>query len=373
MNDLILITGATGFLGGAVAVDAMQRGLTKRLLLLARGSDPESAMARLRTNLLALGASDADLAQLSLQQILNCDLNTLSGVGSDLRLEQVAQVIHCAALATFSAHPALYQVNVDGTMALATLMYGRPALKRFIYVGTAMACGEQSTVQRHIKERHLACATKDAHVVPYTYSKALAETLLMERFPDLPLVLARPSIIVGHTRLGCAPSQSIFWVFRVWQLLGVTTASMGDRIDVVPVDWCASALVDLALKESLSHSVFHLSAGVQSSKTFWHIDRALTVGGSGRTGDYDYEHIDPEHMERLLPSIRMRLPDCNARLLVRALKLYGEFARLGYVFDNRHLLAEGVSAAPPFTTYAARCVTSTVGIPIQSQMMCDFK
>jgi hypothetical protein len=31
---------------------------------------------------------------------------------------------------------------------------------------------------------------------------------------DQPLIVARPSIVVGHTRLGCRPSASIFWYYR---------------------------------------------------------------------------------------------------------------------------------------------------------------
>jgi nucleoside-diphosphate-sugar epimerase len=350
----------------------MQRGLAGRLLFLVRAADPEAGVKRLRSNLRALGATDADLSQLHPRQILVCDLDALSGIAGDPRLHRVAQLIHCAALATFSEHPALYQVNVDSTLALGGLMHGRAAFKRFLYVGTAMACGAQMNRSRPVAEQRRLSTLRQTHLVPYTHSKALAETLLAARYPDLPLVIARPSIIVGHTRLGCLPSQSIFWVLLVWRLLGVGTAALEDRIDVVPVDWCAGAIVDLALKESLSQSVFHLSAGADSSRTFRQIDKALSAAGWG-SGDGVYEYIDPAEMDRLSPLIRQRVPDCNPRLLIRALKLYGGFARLAYVFDNRHLAAEGIGVSPPLTSYLDRCVASTRSIPIVTQMRYDFK
>ena len=81
-----------------------------------------------------------------------------------------------------------------------------------------------------------------AHLVAYTRSKAEAERQLAEHFADLPLVIARPSIVVGHTELGCKPSGSIFWVLRAVEAVRFITWDLENRIDVVPVDWAASAL-----------------------------------------------------------------------------------------------------------------------------------
>lgn len=377
MDDVMLVTGATGFLGGALVVDAIRRGLASRLLLLVRADDPRLGWARLTGNLRLLGASDAELAQLGWQQVLFADLNALTQVADDARLAQVTVVIHCAALATFSEHPGLEKVNVDGTFELAALVHGRPRLRRFLYVGTAMACGRRADPQYGIAEAMVLPLAPDSHLVPYTRSKALAESMLRKRFPSLPLVVARPSIIVGHTVLGCAPSQSIFWVFQVWQALRVLTAKLDDRIDVVPVDWCAAALLHLALKPALAHAVYHLSAGESGSRSFRQIGRALAaadVSDAGRRdADIEYEYISVDEIRLLIPCIRSRIPDCNPRLLVRALSLYGEFARLAYVFHNQHLQDEGMSLAPPLTDYIEACAASTRHISISSQMKWDFK
>lgn len=370
-EDLILITGATGFLGGATAVEAIQAGLGHRLLLLVRAPNPRQALERLWIQLKQVGASDADLAQLSSQQVLCADLSELADIAGDPRLERVSTVIHCAALATFADHPALEKTNVDGTLALAALMEGRPRLQRFLYIGTAMACGSHSATDNSIPEMANLPPAQEDHLVPYTRSKAIGERMLKERFPDLPLVVLRPSIVVGHTRLGCAPSQSIFWVFMVWQKLGVLTTSLDAKIDVVPVDWCAQAILHLALKETLARQVFHLSAGPQSSRSFRQIDDAL--GGRSNAYGRDYEQIAVDQIDQLIPRIKVRIPDCNPRLLSRALKLYGEFARLNYVFNNDNLLAEGMASAAPLTDYIGLCVASTRNIPISEQMKWDFK
>ncbi|MEO6917541.1 MAG: SDR family oxidoreductase [Collimonas sp.] len=372
-EELILITGATGFLGGATVVEAIKAGLASRLLLLVRAQDAAQGLDRLRSQLARLGADEHELAQLGLPQVLCGDLSELDKVAADRRLACVSTVIHCAALATFASHPSLEKTNVDGTLALAALMQGRARLRRFLYIGTAMACGVHAANGNSIPESAILNLAQDDHLVPYTRSKANGENLLRQRFPLLPLVVLRPSIVIGHTRLGCTPSQSIFWVFLAWQKLGALTAAMDDKIDVVPVDWCAGAILQLALKDTLAQQVFHLSAGTRSSRSFRQIDTALAAAGCGNICGRDYERIEAGQIDRLLLRIKIRIPDCSPRLLSRALKLYGEFAGLNYTFCNDNLLAEGVPGAPPFTDYIGLCVATTRYIPISEQMKWDFK
>lgn len=68
---------------------------------------------------------------------------------------------------------------------------------------------------------------------------------MQQTCPTLPLTIARPSIVVGHTHHGCQPSSSIFWVFSMGLMLQKFLCSMEDRIDVIPVDYCADALMML--------------------------------------------------------------------------------------------------------------------------------
>ena len=72
-------------------------------------------------------------------------------------------------------------------------------------------------------------------------------------------MIARPSIVVGHTELGCKPSGSIFWVLRAVEALRFITWDLENRIDVVPVDWAASALRHLLFAPRLKHQRYHVS------------------------------------------------------------------------------------------------------------------
>ena len=97
---------------------------------------------------------------------------------------------------------------------------------------------------------------------------------------DLPVVVARPSIVVGHTKLGCTPSGSIFWVLRAIEALRFLPWSPDNRVDVVPADWVAASLQHLLLAPELEHDRYHLSAG-DSSSVRWRDIEAEMAGIRG--------------------------------------------------------------------------------------------
>jgi nucleoside-diphosphate-sugar epimerase len=367
-----LITGATGFLGGAVTVAALRAGYGRKLLLLARGSTTGGTpAARLFDNLRRLGATDAELRSLGADCIYEADLGDEAAFVDKRRLERIERVIHAAALPTFSNNPTIRSVNVAGTLALARAL-SPSALQRFLFVGTAMAVGPSRARGSLIEEsEHLGA--DDDHLVPYTASKAEAERRLRQELPDLPLVIARPSIVVGHTELGVAPSQSIFWVFLVGHMLGAFTCDLGDSIDVIPADWCADALLELATRESLEHDLYHVSAGQESSVTIQALDEVLARARRVAPMAARYRKIEKAEIADILPKMRDMVPGANRRLLLRAMQLYGGFAELNYVFDSHRLRREGLCASPPFTSYLSRCVETARGIPIADQMKWDFK
>jgi nucleoside-diphosphate-sugar epimerase len=233
-----------------------------------------------------------------------------------------------------------------------------------------MACGPQ--VQTPVHESW-EVAPIDEHLVPYTASKAAIEHKLRTELPNLPLVVARPSIVVGHTTLGCKPSGSIFWVFRMAQKLQRFTCSLDEKIDVIPVDYCADALVELATKENLQHDLYHVSAGAVASCTFGNIEQEMAIGLGIDSIGAQYQRISSAAIGALAHDFEQLVGPCNRRLMLRALRLYAGFADLNYVFDNCRLLAEGVLPPPLFTHYAGLCAQSSRHLSIPEQMRWDFK
>src|ERR1700754_545813 len=108
-----LITGATGFLGGAVTVAALRAGYGSQLRLLVRGSAEGTPAMRLFDNLRRLGATEAQLSSLGQDFMLEADLGSKDAFVGQPLLRSVERVIHAAALPTFSHNPLIHAVNVE--------------------------------------------------------------------------------------------------------------------------------------------------------------------------------------------------------------------------------------------------------------------
>ena len=365
----LLVTGATGFLGGAVISSLIRQDRWPNVLLLVRGATREVGRARIVESLKRFNTPDALCERVATGQIVCGDLCGVPAFAHDERLREVIDVINCAALAGFGKPRALWPTNVDGTLAFARLMHEVAPLRRFLHVGTAMACGFPAP--RHVPE-DFQPASDAAHLVSYTESKIECERRLRAELPGLPLVVARASIIVGDTRYGCAPSPSIFWVFRMVRALGQFTCTLDDRVDVVPADYCAEALLHLLDKPVLAHDLYHVSAGLQRSNRFGDIDRAIAAG-LDQQSTANYAQVDYDAIAGRYAEFQALFGPCIVSVMLKAIELYGHYAALDMSFDNARLLAEGMPLPPYFTSYAGLCARTAEATPIAEQMQYDFK
>jgi nucleoside-diphosphate-sugar epimerase len=249
-------------------------------------------------------------------------------------------------------------------------MTTKSRLQRFIHVGTAMACGPQAGL---VVFEDYVPPIDVRHLVSYTSSKSEIEGLLRAQFPQLPLIVVRPSIIVGHTRYGCQPSGSIFWVFRLAQMLEKFTYEFDDPIDVVPVDYVAEAILHLLSKPELQHNIYHISAGQQGASTFREIDAAMAEGfGRSPVGER-YQRTSVDVLRRRVFQLKENFSAGNQRLILRAIRLYGAFAELKMTFNNQRLIDEDMTSPPHFSAYASVCARSCRHLSLAEQMQADFK
>lgn len=366
----LLLTGATGFLGGAVLEKLLKENQVINYLLLVRAENAQQGLERIRQNMEKFNI-DADLfSKITIENILLGDLSEPADFLADTRINNVTHVINCAAVASFGNNPLIWKVNVEGTLAFAKRMAQVSGLKRFLHVGTAMSCAPEpgSLVAESGEFEETA-----EHLVEYTRSKSTIEQLMRQHCPQLPLVIARPSIVVGHTRLGCQPSSSIFWVFSMALMLRKFMCSLQDNIDVIPVDYCADAMVMLLNSETLENDVYHISAGEESSVSFADIDRAIAAAlEKPPLGDH-YAQVSYEALLKMRKQLKDIFGPCNERLMLKAMRLYGSFAMLNVRFSNDKILKLGMPKPPRFTDYIDCCVQSTRGLSIQQQMVVDFK
>ncbi|MFT3926840.1 MAG: SDR family oxidoreductase [Myxococcales bacterium] len=351
----VLVTGATGFLGGAfldrVLTEATES--SPRYVLLARGLDQNAARTRILARLSRFRPPEVAQRLLDTCQVVCADLQKPETLEQSI-FDEITHVVHLGANTSFIAAQGVWETNYHGTLALARRLLRAKQMERFLYVGTAMICGDSRA--NMVREDEFPAAHVK-HLVEYTASKASAEHALLHEFGSLPLVVARPSIVVGHTRLGSGPSGSIFWVFRALDEVGLVSVDPTTTgIDVVPVDWVAEGLERLLWAPKLAHRIYHLSAGVRSRTNLAQLTHAFSTA---------QERVHrPERFVRIRSSEvrqqRARLVDAfgkmDGRRMELVLSLYLHFCELDITFDNARILAEGLSHPPPLTEYLATCL-----------------
>lgn len=372
----VLITGATGFLGGALAAELLATEEWSKVLLLVRADDDAHAYQRVVRSLGRFISDVELLGRLRPEQVIAGDFTHPVGFILDARLASVRRVVHCAALTSFGANSRVFTTNVDGTLRFVHHMRQVANIERFLHVSTAMICGDQASAL--VQEDDFPRA-RVKHLVNYTESKAEAERLLRLTLPGFPLVVVRPSIIVGHTRLGCAPSASIYWTFRLADALGMTTCEQDARMDVIPVDYAAQALHRLLVAPVLMNKTYHIAAGEGASCTWREIaaafartrEAAIAVNG-GSVATAVYRTATLTEIAARQHEFDGLFGPCNKKFMLRAVALYGGFAQLDTVFDNRRLGYEGMPPPPRFVDYLGVCEHSSAGKTIAEQALIDF-
>ncbi|MDB4971796.1 MAG: hypothetical protein JWN48_137, partial [Myxococcaceae bacterium] len=302
---------------------------------------------------------------LSRARVVRVDLRSPQSLTDEL-LDGVTHVVHLAANTSFMAQAGVWEMNYEATRALALRLRKITTLQRFVYVGTAMICGNAPGQTVH-EDSYPA---EDAeHLVAYTASKAAAEAMLKQEFSDLPLVVARPSVVIGHSVLGCAPSGSIFWVVRALERVRLLSGSADASLDVVPVDYVANALNHLAFARQLQFRTYHISAGEESRTPIREAARRLAEERAEPLVWGDYTIIRSQDVRQHRARMVEAFGAANGRRVQLALGLYLRFCELSVRFDNTRLRKEGVAAAPSLLDYLDNCLAccNELGIVEQAE------
>lgn len=352
----ILLTGATGLIGGAVLHRALVAKTDAEWVCLVRASDEEAGRQRIAAR---LGRFTTVLnAQRMAQrvEIVAGDFTRADQI-ADPRLDSVTQVLHLAADTSWWAQEKVHRTNHDGTLALARRAARMPRLDRFLHVSTAMICG--GTPPAIVDETRYPDPDA-AHLVHYSASKAAAEMSLADRFPDLPLVVARPSIVLGHSTLGARPGSSILWVIRACDRLRLVAGDRHGTVDIVPIDWVADTLVEMLARPDLAHRTYHLSAGMVSRTRWSELGRTLDLVDPG-DGPRHYDEFSARDRATLHARFTevFGMDEAIKVAMFRALQAYYRFCELNVTFDNTRLLAEGFAPPPSLSRYIGRCIETS--------------
>lgn len=265
----ILLTGATGFLGMELLVRAIEAD-TLDVICVIRAADDEHAVRRLDATLERLyGDTVPEAAERRLTAVagdLEQDGLGLSA-GARARVDgRVDRIVHSAATISFDLPLAEARaVNVAGTaqvLDLARALHAKGRLERLVHVSTAYVAGRYDGAVGE-QDRTAAGPPRNTYEQTKRESEALV-TAAMDA--GLPVVIARPSIVVGDSRTGWTPAFNVlYWPLRALarRLLAEVPADPGSLVDAVPIDFVADAIAHLATTDEPVHGTYHLTAGAE--------------------------------------------------------------------------------------------------------------
>ena len=198
MGGVVLLTGATGFVGTEVAQRLLDRTDLALVALVQAASDDEARRVTRRTwygrtqLTAALGGRVEVVAGDVTQPLLGLDPEVYAAL-----VRRLSHVVHAAANVRFDASlDDLRRTNVVGTanvLTLARAAHADHGLERVLHVSTAYVAGRRTG---EIGEDDLS--DRFGFENDYERTKYEAERLVREA-TDLPVTVARPGMIVGDS------------------------------------------------------------------------------------------------------------------------------------------------------------------------------
>lgn len=251
LHSSILLTGATGLLGGACLTHLIQRhGANQIVALVRRGRDVSELEA------LGIGTVEVDLcaADLGLARDTYCAV-----------AERAHAVIHCAADIRFNVSlEESRQVNVVGTENLLRFAARCPKLAKFAHMSTVYVAGGKPG---YISEQ---ATQPGCFFNPYQQTKFEAERAVLRAMPTIPATIYRFSTMVYDC--GAARVSQFNYFHQLLRLAAVNPlqaipALPNAKIDLIASDWAARVFDFLFAERWEPGRIVHICAGPQNSLT----------------------------------------------------------------------------------------------------------
>jgi len=348
----ILLTGSTGYLGSYLAAGLLA-GHRDSLNLLVRAKSDQEARERLWQSLQLHFEFPEFRDHLATRvRIFRGDITSerfgLSGDDYHRLIETTGSLIHCAASLNRKSEKQCLNVNLRGSLEvilLARRIQNRSGLRRYSHVSTVAVAGmRQDEVVREDESIDWARSDYD----PYARTKKFCEHMVHQLLPDVPRTIFRPAIVLGDSSRPETTQFDMAQAFSVLASLPLLPLRPDDRVDIVPADYVAKAIVTIHQRESATHAAYHLSSGT-GSETYREITDALAKEGGWRKPLYVSSLGAPFSGTLNWLSRNKSGFGRGASLL----KVFWPYLTWNTVFDNSRVVAElGGEAPAKFSAYA---------------------
>ena len=260
---VVLLTGATGFLGAFVLVELV-RHTRATIHCLVRAEDADAARHRLLDNLACYRLDVPDLTARVIAVPGSLEQPRL-GLAEDTYAslaEQVDTVYHLAADVSFMpAYEQLKATNVTGLEHVLRFACARRT-KSVHYTSTyAVFNSDAYALARRVYETRLA-GTSAGFQRGYDRSKWVAEHLVgLAQERGLPVTMYRVGFVSGDSRTGIHNKMDPMAQMVAVALCTGHAFRPQALLHLTPVDWCSRALVALSLRDEARGQIFHLVQG----------------------------------------------------------------------------------------------------------------
>ncbi len=351
----VFLTGATGYIGSYVAARLLAA-TAEPLNVLVRAADHRQALERLwqawqlhfddfsRFRELVEGRVTVFTGDLTAERF------GLDAAAYERLCATTDSVIHCAASLNRRSEKSCLNVNLRGTLEVIELARAadrRGGLRRFSHVSTVAVAGHRAHETVH---EDTAIDWERSDYDPYARTKKFSELMVRRLLPPDTVVIFRPSVVLGDSQRPETTQFDMVRAFAFLAALPVLPLAPQDRIDIVPVDYVADAIVHIHNLSRPRHAIYHLSAGERSER-YRDITDTLTRCGLARAPLY------VPALGRPFAGTVGWLANHGPRRLARAaalLKVFWPYLVWDTVFDNSRVVAELGRTPAPFTSYCAR-------------------
>jgi len=344
-SEMVLVTGATGLVGGAVLTRMLRVDAGLHAAVLVRDLRRWSATA-----------SRLGIRADRVTPVLGDLRSPGCGLDRDARLwlrHRVTAVVHAAADIMF-AHPLAEAraTNVAGVRHLVELVSDWPWARRIAHVSTAYVAGRRGGRILETDAPH-----PGPWVNPYEQTKAEGEALI--RATDREWVILRSGYIACDTPAGQVSQFNAVHLALRYLHEGRTPVIPGSAhtaIDVVTTDYVASGIATLARHRDATGRTFHLCAGQSAMPLGELLDLCWRVWGEDaqwRAAGVRPPRIVGALMYRLLSALFATGDSPTARA-ARAVSHFVPHLALAQRFDTSQADAMLGFAAPPVRAYWPR-------------------